>query len=167
MKLVVVRHAKAEERSDFSRISDDDNLRPLTKEGRDKMVKISRGLRHLVSQVDHLYSSTLVRAVQTAEIISAEYGGMQFGQVEHLVPGFSRDETMKWLKNFEGNQTVMVVGHEPDLSEFISWMLSGNSSPFVAMKKGGACCVEFMSFIRARQAQLLWYMEPSALRRLG
>jgi phosphohistidine phosphatase len=167
VQLVVVRHARAEEKSEFSRISDDDSLRPLTEDGKERMRKVARGIKRLVPQVDHMFSSTLVRAVQTAEILTYEYDSMSFTQVPNLAPGFSRDETLKWLKKFEGNQTVIIVGHEPDLSEFVSWMLSGNSSPFVAMKKGGACLIEFPSSVRTRQAQLSWYLDPSVLRKLS
>ncbi len=166
MQLVVVRHARAEERSDFLRHTNDDSLRPLTDDGRERMRSVAKGLRRLVPKVDRLFSSTLVRAFQTAEIISFEYKNMGFDQVSTLAPGFDRNETLKWLKQFEGEKTVMIVGHEPDLSEFVSYLLSGNSSPFVSLKKGGACRLDFEGVVRARGAQLAWYMDPSILRRI-
>ena len=43
MKLLLIRHAIAEEREDFARTGKDDRLRPLTDEGRKKMKQAARG----------------------------------------------------------------------------------------------------------------------------
>jgi phosphohistidine phosphatase len=45
MKLLIVRHAIAEEREDFARTGKDDRLRPLTDDGRKRMKQGARGLR--------------------------------------------------------------------------------------------------------------------------
>ena len=47
MKLLLIRHAIAEEREDFARTGKDDRLRPLTDEGRKKMKQAARGLRKI------------------------------------------------------------------------------------------------------------------------
>ena len=43
MKLLIVRHAIAEDRAEFARINDDDGLRPLTKDGRRRMKRGAAG----------------------------------------------------------------------------------------------------------------------------
>src|SRR6478672_122417 len=57
MKLLLIRHAIAEEREDFARTGKDDRLRPLTDEGRKKMKQGARGLRRCVPAFDLLAPS--------------------------------------------------------------------------------------------------------------
>ena len=57
MKLLVVRHAIAENREDFA--EGDDAARPLTPDGRKKIQRGAEGLKELVPQIDRLISSSL------------------------------------------------------------------------------------------------------------
>ena len=66
MKLLLVRHAIAEEREEFERTGEPDDQRPLTSEGRKKMKRAAAGLGELVNKVDILATSPLARAQQTA-----------------------------------------------------------------------------------------------------
>jgi phosphohistidine phosphatase SixA len=61
---------------------------------------------------------------------------------------------------------VAVVGHEPDLSGLVSWLLAGAARPLVALGKGAACLLE-LEKPAARTATLLWLLPPRGLRRLG
>ena len=69
MKLLLIRHAIAEEREDFEKTGKDDRLRPLTDEGRKKMKQAARGLKEVVPHVDLLATSPLTRAAQTGAIL--------------------------------------------------------------------------------------------------
>src|ERR1043165_3270696 len=71
-ELYLVRHAVAEERGDKW---PDDNKRPLTADGMSRMRKSARGLQRVGVTVDVILASALVRARQTAEILSAELDG--------------------------------------------------------------------------------------------
>jgi phosphohistidine phosphatase len=154
--LVVVRHGKAEERSDYS---GNDRLRPLTDEGRDRMRENAKHLRKLFPKIDVLISSPLVRAQQTAEILQQEYGIKKIQNTENLSPGFNRAELLKYLKDQQG-ETLCIVGHEPDLGEFCSWVLTGNSHSFVPLRKGGVCVVEFEGAVIAKSATLVLKLDP-------
>ncbi len=98
MVLIVVRHAKAEEKSDFAKRSDNDWLRPLTEDGRTRMKKVANRLAQLMPRLDHLVASPLVRAQQTAEILQEKFN---IGTVEiekSLAPGGQNSDILKFLR---------------------------------------------------------------------
>ena len=86
MKLLLLRHAIAEEQADFARTGKDDRLRPLTEEGRKKMKQNAKGLREIVPDIDLLATSPLTRAAQTAAIVDSVYGGLPEVEIEELSP---------------------------------------------------------------------------------
>ncbi len=157
MELVVVRHAKAEEKSDFT---GNDRLRPLVDEGREKMRDVAEALHTLIPQIDHLVASPLVRAQQTAEIIKEEYKIEEIETTETLSPAADRNEFLKFLKTKSPTDTVCIVGHEPDLGELCSWLLSGNSNSFIPFRKSGVCILEFPDTISPKHATLTLKMDP-------
>ena len=95
MRLLVVRHAIAQDREDFA--EGDDAARPLTADGRRKMQRGAEGLKELVPEIDRLISSSLKRAVETAEIIARVYGDIKVHGVPELAPGTPLDGVLKWL----------------------------------------------------------------------
>src|SRR2546429_8832517 len=87
MRLLVVRHAIAEDREAFARSHKDDADRPLTSEGRRKMERAALGLKELLPELDVVAASPYKRAVDTAEIIAGAYGGLPVGPVAGLAAG--------------------------------------------------------------------------------
>src|SRR5260370_27632219 len=86
MKLLIIRHAIAEDREDFARTGKDDSLRPITDEGKKKMKQGARGLRTLVPEIDLLATSPLTRAAQTAAVLDSVYGGLRRVENTELAP---------------------------------------------------------------------------------
>ena len=71
----------------------------------------------------------------------------------------------KALSPFSGETGLVLVGHEPDLGVLAGMMIgAGRTLP---LKKAGACAIEFMGPPAAGTGQLLWYVPPRILRRLG
>lgn len=165
-RLLVVRHAIAEERVDFARTGKSDFYRPLTARGQDRMIRAAAGLHSIVPDLGVLASSPLTRALQTADILAEEYGDMPIEQVESLGSGDSH-EFLAWLQDTLGPATTAIVGHEPTLGEWTSWLLSGGMSDFVQYKKGAACLLEFPGVVRPGGAYLVWALAPAHLRRFG
>jgi phosphohistidine phosphatase len=173
MNVLLVRHAIAEDRQTFAKTGEDDGARPLTARGRRRMRSAARGLRRVAPKIDLLATSPLTRAVQTAEIVAAAYGGLKIVEAPQLAPDGSVDALLKWLhamlkwlQERKGDGTVALVGHEPQLGVFVSWLLTGLQESFVEFKKGGACMLE-LEQVRPGRATLLWHLRPSHLRRLG
>ena len=166
MRLLMIRHAIAEEREDFARTGKDDNLRPLTDEGRKKMKQNARGLKKLVPEIDLLATSPLTRAAQTGAILDSVFGGLSEVEVEELAPDAAPREFLRWLRKQKGD-CVAVVGHEPSISSILSWLLTGGERRILAFRKGGACLLDFPDEVAAGGAILLWALTPAQLRRLA
>jgi phosphohistidine phosphatase len=62
---------------------------------------------------------------------------------------------------------VALVGHEPHLGKLASWLLARTSTPFLQLKKGGACLLDLGARPRAGEARMVWLLTPAQLRRLG
>jgi phosphohistidine phosphatase len=169
MKVLVIRHAIAEDSLTFAKTGREDGARPLTKEGRAKMREGAAGLVRLVPRLDVLATSPLARAMETAEIVAKAYGpaGPRVAQVAALTPTKPVNALLHWLQGQPAAATVAVVGHEPHLGVFVSWLLTGLQESFVELKKGSACLLEFEQDVKAGRARLLWAMKPSHLRDLG
>jgi phosphohistidine phosphatase len=166
MYLLLIRHAISEDRVEFARSGKSDHYRPLTRKGRRRMTLGAAGLRSIVPDIDVLASSPLSRAEQTAEIIAGEYDIPRFLRVEAIATGDGR-ALLDWLRQFGPDDVVAVVGHEPHLSEWSSWLLAGSMGDFMLVKKGSAILIEFPDEVRPGAAWLHWALTPRQLRQLG
>jgi phosphohistidine phosphatase len=83
-----------------------------------------------------------------------------------LIPGAEPEELAGALSTHTPGPAVALVGHEPHLSSWVSWCLTGSLDPIIELKKGGACLLRFGDMIAPRRARLIWLMTPAALRRL-
>ena len=167
MKLLVVRHAVAEERELFAATGGSEDLRPLTVRGRERMEEGARGLARIVKRVTVLATSPFTRAEQTAAILSASFEGIEPEALDALRPDGNYRTLSDWLRGLARNDTVAIVGHEPHLSGFICYMLTGREGTFLDLKKGGACLLELSEPVRPGAAVLKWALAPNQLRKIG
>lgn len=135
MIVYLLRHGKAA-RPSFSVHSD--YTRPLTNVGRREMRKIGQALNRLKIQPEILASSPLTRSIETAEIVS-KYVGVEVVQWDELKPETHPFKTMDVIEKLPV-KSIMVVGHEPHLSNLISHMISATMLP-LSLKKGSLACV--------------------------
>ncbi|MGQ0560852.1 MAG: SixA phosphatase family protein [Gemmatimonadota bacterium] len=166
--LLVIRHARAEDRDEFAKTGASDDARPLTDDGWERMRGAAKGLCEVVKGIDLLATSPLVRARQTAEIVAAGFQIEDIVEVSALRPGAAPAELYAWLRGTDAG-TVAVVGHATHLDELVSWLLTGKTDAIVSMKKGAAIMLELGS-LKAKQpeaAKLLWALTPGQLRSLG
>jgi len=171
MRLLVVRHAIAEDRVSFGRSKEHDqkgdSARPLTPEGRSKMERGALGLKWMVPEVELLATSPYKRALDTAEIIADAYGGLSVERVPDLAPGGGVDRVVGWLADRHARGVVAIVGHEPDLSRLVCALLVAANGPFLELRKGAACLLEFPGAVATGAATLDWFLGPKHLRRLA
>jgi phosphohistidine phosphatase len=165
MELLVIRHDVAEPR-DATAGADADAQRALSDLGRKRARRAARALARIVGRVDVLASSGLRRADETALALATELGGATVERVEALAPGAKPEALAAWLRGLDGAETVAIVGHEPGLSEFVTWLVSGRSAPWLELGKGGACLVEIPGRIAPGEARLAFLLRPGQLRRL-
>jgi phosphohistidine phosphatase len=167
MNLLLIRHGIAEDRFEFARENGNDDERPLTEKGVARMRAGAEGLVRLVPALDVLASSPLTRARQTADIVQKVYGKPRPMIVDALYPGREPEEVADWLGFLPADATVAAVGHEPDLSELVGWLATGERHGFVEMKKGGACLLEIAGSPGACSARIEWLLTPRQLRLLA
>ena len=131
------------------------------------MERAALGLRALVPEIDLLAASPFKRAVETAEILAGAYGDMRVERIPELAPGAGVDRVVTWLASQHARGTIATVGHEPDLSQVVCLLLAGVSGPFLELRKGAACLLEFPGPVGKAAATLEWFLGPKHLRRLA
>lgn len=170
MKLLLIRHALAADREEFARTGADDDERPLTGKGRRRMQSIVRGLRGFLDLPEPaaLWTSPLVRAVETAAIVHRELGGPEPEESDALRPDARPEALLAALRALAAadDATVAAVGHEPHLSTTASWFLTGRERPLLDVKKGSAVLLDLGDDPEPGAALLLWALPPRALRQM-
>lgn len=157
MRVYFLRHGIAFERSEWK---GGDTERPLTNDGIGKIRNTAKTLVHLDLGLDAIISSPLVRARQTADIVAQELGlNAKLSEDKRLAPGFNESQLHVVLRDHARAGAVMLVGHEPDLSETIGTLIGGGR---IAMKKGGLALVELPD-AQSRRGELLWLLTPKWL----
>lgn len=171
MQLLVIRHARAGSAKEFSQTGENDDLRPLTGDGRERMDLGAAGMHRLVDTIDLLATSPLVRARETAEIVAAEFGIRQIAEVEELRPGTRPAALVEWIQDAGSRETVAIVGHDMHLSKLVGLLLTGRAEPMVRIRKGAAVLLDVGATRRShaglRSGRLLWSLTPRQLRMLS
>jgi len=165
MKVLLIRHGRAQERTVTTALARRDHTRRLTEAGRKDMRKAAKGLRKISPDLDVLASSPLLRAKETAEIVERVFGGPATTELAALSPGGAVEEILGWLRQQRAD-TVALVGHEPDLSRMAGFFLTGESDSVLELKKGAVCLIEFESAPAAGAGTLSWLLTPAQMRRL-
>lgn len=159
-----MRHGPAGDRDAWRRAGRPDEKRPLTARGRDKTRQAAAGLARAVGRLDLTAASPWTRAAQTATLVARACGGAVVERVE-LIPDRRPEELLAWLAT-RRERRVALVGHEPHLSRFASWLLTGRTRSFLLLKKSQTLLME-LPRPRSGAAVLLWSLSPRQLRALG
>lgn len=166
MRLLIVRHGHAVEREEFATLGKNDRLRPLSKRGEKRTPLIAQGLKLIEPKLALVLSSPYLRCMQTAKIIAQVYGDTPIQQTDALRPSASIQAILAVICGGSAKGVTCLVGHEPQLSLFISQLLAKSSKALLELKKGGACLVE-MTPSRKDEAKLICCLTPRQLTALG
>jgi phosphohistidine phosphatase len=162
-ELYLVRHAIAADRGDEW---PDDTKRPLTERGITRFKECVEGLRTLDAAVDEIFTSPLVRARQTADLLAAGFEGKpSVKTLEALAPGHGAPALLSQLAKAAKRRRIALVGHEPELGELAAHLI-GASRP-LPFRKGGVCRIDVESLTSRRAGSLAWFVTPKVLRQLG
>mgnify|MGYP003575107651 CR=1 FL=1 len=168
MNLYLMRHGIALTRDDPSVAHDAE--RPLTGKGMKRMRKAAKGLRELDIPFDSILTSPLARARQTADIVASALGMQaQLEEISGLAPESTVEHLMFGLTRYQDRQHVLLVGHEPLLSDTAAYLLGGRKPVNLVFefKKGGLCRIEIDKLPAAAPGKLHWFLTPKQLRQLG
>ena len=119
MKFYLVRHGEAVSQAV-------NGQRPLTPWGRRNVERIGRAAADRGVQPDQIFHSGLLRAQQTAEILSESLG--RLAGVRELVGLRPDDDPAVAKAELESSPiSLMLVGHLPHMSRLTSFLLSGDA----------------------------------------
>jgi phosphohistidine phosphatase len=141
-----------------------DEKRALDETGVEQCGYVGRALSAMDVQVEIILSSPLKRAAQTGSLVGNEMGHegkLQFD--EGLRPTASFQDFRKMLDKYARHESIMLVGHNPSLSEFLGRSISENGcEATVELKKGAVARIE----TNRNAASLMWCLTPKILRTL-
>lgn len=140
MRLLLIRHADAGER-DSSRWPDD-SQRPLSERAIVEFRQAARGLGTLLTP-GAVVTSPYLRAVQTAGLLETVAEWPRAVEDARIAHGDYMDLVETHFRRQTG--TLVIVGHEPSLSRFISELVCGESKALIRMQPGTAALIELDS----------------------
>ena len=156
MIVYFVRHANAGQTLKNPRR---DERRPLDQLGIQQATEMGRALAAAAAQVEEVISSPLKRAAQSASLIANEIGFD--GKIVYspaLAKQTNFSEFRQLLRKHSRREAIMVVGHNPSLSQYLSLLLTGGASDRTTpLKKGSVARVEIGS---RNRAELNWCITP-------
>jgi phosphohistidine phosphatase len=160
MYIYFLRHASAGDRKPDPK---KDERRPLDAEGVLQCGYVGRALAALQTHVDVIVSSPLKRATQTATLVANELDFEAPIELSAaLRPEAAYPAFRELVAHYSGQEAILVVGHNPNLSEFLGRLIGGGSRAGVDLKKSGVARVE----VNHQRGVLNWCLTPKLLRTL-
>ena len=153
MKLYFLRHADALEGAD-------DEARPLSPHGKKEALEVGRFLKRAGIEFGAAYSSPLVRAKETAEIVLDVCGSTKLDLTAALLNETSEAIFEEWLKEIPDAKHVCLVGHAPSLAQWVRQLLGITATDALKLPKGALACLETEN---RRTAALKFLVTPKLL----
>jgi phosphohistidine phosphatase len=162
MNLFILRHASAGTKR-LNPILD--IKRPIDKDGKRHCLQLAHVLNALKINFDLVVSSPLKRCLQTATLIGTESGYEAPVMLsDGLKPDATLPEFQKILHEFRDRENVLVVGHNPNLQNFLGSLLvpATNTPAQIRLRKGS---IARLNLTRG-PASLQWLIDPRTVRAL-
>lgn len=159
MNLYLIRHSVAEGitfgKKDYSR--------DLTKDG-EVLIRNAAGYwKNIIPGFDKILTSPYNRAVQTAEIISSVFGNSNKPIVENTFSPGSTTSNLIDTINEAKVENIACVGHQPDLSNHISSLIS-NSGCQLHFPPGSIAKIRFNGIARFGKGELIYLIPPEVFK---
>jgi phosphohistidine phosphatase len=144
-------------------LEDDD--RPLTEKGERRVRQVARGLKKTGLKLEKIITSPLPRAAKSAEIVADVLNiAYLIEDDEILRPTTEAGAIRDWITT-RGETRIMLVGHNPNLSELLALLTTGKTHPTVVeLRKGGVAALRDDP---TGSYQIDWITRPRLIRRLG
>jgi len=142
-----------------------DEKRPLDPQGIEQCTQMGRALNALEVHVDAVMSSPLKRATQTASLVANEIGfDGNLQRTPALRPSAPMESFRELLDRNAKLEAMLVVGHNPSLSQFLSLLISeGASESSLELKKCAVARVD----LSGGMGILKWVLTPKILQSLS
>jgi phosphohistidine phosphatase len=157
LRVVAVRHAKPQ-----SEGYADETLRPLSEEGISIQNRVTQHLKELDITPNIILSSPLIRAQETAHIISGYFDNVPIITVNALGYDFDSNLILSHFPHPKENQTVYLVGHTPTLGDFVNRLVGEIVIP-TGLSKSSAAIVDFREAPKFGSGEFVGYYTPQSL----
>ncbi len=158
MNLYIIRHGEAV-RVGGAITRDADRV--LTPGGERDARRVGEALARIDGSVRLVLTSPLVRAVQTGRLVGAAFATAPTVEPsELLLPGFRHKALLEKLASLPGGESVVLVAHQPDLTQLISWLITDDSSTSIGMAPAAVAHVSVAPPLQSGEAMLRWLLTP-------
>ncbi len=156
MQVYILRHGIAED----VKPGGNDPDRALTNEGRKKLREVLRAAERADVVPSLIVTSPYLRAVQTAEVVIEVLGyANDLLRTEALIPSADPEDLWEEIRVHQGVMQLMLVGHEPMLSQLVAFLLN-SPSLMVDVKKGALLRIDIDHFGAQPHGVLRWMVVP-------
>ena len=156
MKLFLIRHGEA---IDYETESvKTDGLRFMTPKGRKISRDVFKKIKEEMRGLDIIFTSPLIRAVQTAEILANVIRFENDVEIAgELVASSTSAKVLELIKRNSKNESIALIGHEPMLGELVTFLSDRKNLNF-SFKKSGVCLIDFDC--KKETGNFIWYFDP-------
>jgi phosphohistidine phosphatase len=167
MEIYLLRHGLAVERGTPG--FEDDAQRPLTPKGKKQLRRAGQAMAELELDFEVILTSPFRRARETAEIVAR---ALKAGKRLKLCAALAADRKPAALIRFleklkPAPDRILLVGHEPFLSELMSRLLTGGPGLAVDFPKAGLCKLNLKRWGAGPCARLAWLLTPQQMKKMG
>jgi phosphohistidine phosphatase len=136
MLIYFLRHGDASNDSNIQ-----DSERPLTDIGKKQAMLVGKFLQNIKADINLILTSPLIRACQTGEIVQSIIQAPRIEITENLVNGTDPTILFKQISD-QDIGSVILVGHEPLLSDTAVLLIGGDSNTYIPMRKCSLALIE-------------------------
>ena len=143
---------------------DEDPEESLSPEGEVQISKAAQAIKKMGLEFDVIIASPKKRSQQTAALVARTIGFpvdsiVETEKVKAMTPA---EETIRYLEEFQGKQSVLIAGHLPSLAEVASFLLTSGSKATIQFERGGIGRID-VNRLPTHEGRLRWYLTPAQL----
>lgn len=160
MILYVIRHGRAEAAAQGG-----DSERKLTLQGQEMLRRAAFGLIRRQVDVDRVFTSSILRAKSTADVLVRAVGWPPYETLPALSTSGNADEIIAALAG--QGERIALIGHMPTVSELVGLLTKGQRAGGVPFATGAVAKLTFPAAFRVGAGTLAWYLTCEQLIEIG
>lgn len=137
--------------------------RELTDDGKRASKNVGKFCAEMNIRFTHALVSPLVRAKQTAHLVLKKLPEVSLAETEHLTPESDPKDLFELFRTFSHESKILLVTHEPFVSNCISVLISGAETTNVAIKTATFACIETSGAPSYGNGRLLWLINSNII----
>jgi phosphohistidine phosphatase len=144
-----------------------DSKRGLSDSGIKEIENVSELFAKFEIKFDYIFSSPLMRAKQSTDVISKNQKKSKIVELADLKPEGSVEEVCKKIAKQKENSTILIIGHNPFLVNLINYIINSVNSQNLTLKTGGLVKIKALSLEPQLKGELEWLLAPKLIRKIS